>query len=159
MRLIQRTREEVRATIAALSPEVRARVSSEWLALLERSPEQDPWVHGFRIVNDHGVQVGLGSFKGPPVDGIVEIAYAVAPKYQGYGYATCAARALAAHAFESGEVRTVRGHTLPDGAASQRVLIKSGFSKVGEVVESDDGLVWRFELRRPTSGLTALSSN
>ena len=159
MRLIPRTREEVRATIAALSPEVRTQVSSEWLALLENSSEQDPWIHGFCCVNDDGLHVGLGSFKGPPVDGIVEIAYAIAPKYQGKGYATAAARALAAHAFESGEVRTVRGHALPDGAASQRVLIKSGFSKVGEVVEPDDGLVWRFELRRPTSGLAALSSN
>jgi RimJ/RimL family protein N-acetyltransferase len=159
MRLIPRTREEVRATIAALSPEVRTQVSSEWLVLLESSSEQDPWIHGFCCVNDDGVHVGLGSFKGPPVDGIVEIAYAVAPKYQGKGYATAAARALAAHAFESGEVRTVRGHTLPDGAASQRVLIKSGFRKVGEVVVPDDGLVWRFELRRPTSGLAALSSN
>ena len=159
MRLIPRTREEVRATIATLSPEVRTQVSSEWLVLLESSSEQDPWIHGFCCVNDDGVHVGLGSFKGPPVDGIVEIAYAIAPKYQGKGYATAAARALAAHAFESGEVRTVRGHTLPDGAASQRVLIKSGFRKVGEVVVPDDGLVWRFELRRPTSGLAALSSN
>ena len=159
MRLIPRTREEVRATIAALSPEVRTQVSSEWLVLLESSSEQDPWIHGFCCVNDDGVHVGLGSFKGPPVDGIVEIAYAVAPKYQGKGYATAAARALAAHAFESGEVRTVRGHTLPDGAASQRVLIKSGFRKVGEVVVPDDGQVWRFELHRPTSELTALSSN
>ena len=159
MRLIPRTREEVRAAIAALSPEVRAQVSTEWLVHLERSSERDPWIHGFCCVNDNGVQVGLGSFKGPPADGIVEIAYAIAPKYQGKGYASAAVRALAAHAFESGEVRTVRGHTLPDGAASQRVLIKSGFRKVGEVVVPDDGLVWRFELHRPTSELTALSSN
>jgi len=159
MKLIQRTRDEVRASIAALSPEVRTQVSAEWLALLESSSAQDPWIHGFCIVNDDSVQVGLGSFKGPPVDGIVEIAYAVAPKYQGNGYATAAARALAANAFESGQVSTVRAHTLPDGIASQRVLLKSGFSKVGEVVESDDGLVWRFELRRLSAGVAALSSN
>ena len=159
MRLIQRTRDEVRATIAALSPEVRAQVSTEWLALLEKSSEQDPWVHGFCIVNDDGVQVGLGSFKGPPVNGIVEIAYAVAPKYQGNGYATAAARALTAHAFASGQVHSVCAHTLPDGIASQRVLIKSGFSKVAEVVERDDGLVWRFESRRLSAGVAALSSN
>jgi RimJ/RimL family protein N-acetyltransferase len=56
-------------------------------------------------------------------------------------------------------VRTVRAHTLPDGFASQRVLLKSGFSKVGEFVESGDGLVWRFELRRLSAGVAALSSN
>ena len=159
MRLIPRSREDVRATIAALSPEVRTQVSSEWLVLLESSSEQDPWIHGFCCVNDDGVHVGLGSFKGPPVDGIVEIAYAIAPKYQGKGYASAAARALAAHAFESGQVRTVRAHTLPDGFASQRVLIKSGFRKVGEVVEPDDGLVWRFELCCLSAAATALSSN
>ena len=159
MKLIKRTRDEVRATIAALSPKARSQLSTEWLALLEGSSEQDSWIHGFCIVNDDGVQVGLGSFKGPPVDGIVEIAYAVAPKYQGNGYATAAARALAVNAFESAQVRTVRAHTLPNGFASQRVLIKSGFSKVGEVVASDDGLVWRFELRRLSAGVAALSSN
>ena len=70
-----------------------------------------------------------------------------------------AASGLAAHAFKSGQVRTVRAHTLPDGVASQRVLLKSGFSKVGEFVESGDGLVWRFELRRLSAGVAALSSN
>jgi ribosomal-protein-alanine N-acetyltransferase len=145
LKLIQRTRDEVRATIAILDPEVRSQISAQWLALLASSSEQDSWVHGFRVVNDDGVQVGLGSFKGPPADGIVEIAYAVAPEHQGQGYATAAARALAVHAFESGQVRIVRAHTLPDGVASQRVLIKSGFRKVGEVVEAGDGLVWRYD--------------
>jgi ribosomal-protein-alanine N-acetyltransferase len=42
----------------------------------------------------------------------------------------------------------VRAHTLPDGVASQRVLEKSGFTKTSEVVEPEDGLVWRFEISR-----------
>jgi [ribosomal protein S5]-alanine N-acetyltransferase len=145
MPLVQRTRDEVRATLENLPPEVRVQISAQWLALLEASAAQDPWVHGFHVVDDAGVTVGLASFKGPPVDGVVEIAYAIEPERQGKGFATKAARSLAAFAFASGQVRIVRAHTLPDGAASQRVLLKAGFEKIGEVVDPEDGLVWRFE--------------
>jgi ribosomal-protein-alanine N-acetyltransferase len=146
MQLIPRTRDEVRATLVVLPPDVLAQMSPQWLELLEKSAAQDPWVHGFHVVNDLGLTVGLGAFKGPPVDGIVEIAYAIEPEQQGKGHATAAARALAAFAFASGQVRVVRAHTLPEGVASQRVLLKSGFEKTGEVVDPEDGLVWRFEM-------------
>ncbi len=149
MQLVPRTRDEVRATLDVLPPEVRVQISPQWLELLEKSAPQDPWVHGFNVVNDDGLTVGLGSFKGPPVDGMVEIAYAIEPEQQGKGHATAAARALAAFAFASGQVRVVCAHTLPGGIASQRVLLKSGFEKIGEVVDPEDGLVWRFELSRP----------
>jgi len=145
MKLVPRTRDEVRATLAVLPLEVRVQISPHWLALLEKSAPQDPWVHGFHVVNEAGHTVGLGAFKGPPVDGIVEIAYAIEPDQQGKGHATAAARALAAFAIASGEVRVVRAHTLPDGIASQRVLLRAGFEKIGEVVDPEDGLVWRFE--------------
>jgi RimJ/RimL family protein N-acetyltransferase len=146
-RLVPRTRDEVRATLDLLSPEIRAQISSLWLALLEGSAPQDPWIHGFNIV-DAELTVGLGGFKGPPSEGVVEIAYAIHPEHQGKGYATAAAAALTAYAFETSEVRVVRAHTLPDGAASQRVLLKSGFVKTDEVVDPEDGLVWRFEVLR-----------
>lgn len=145
MRIVPRTRDEVRATLDLLAPEVRAQMSPQWLALLEKSAPQDAWVHGFHIVDDDGLTVGLGGFKGPPVDGTVEIAYAINPGQQGRGYATFAARALSAFACASGEVRVVRAHTRPEGIASQRVLLKAGFVKTSEVVDPEDGLVWRFE--------------
>jgi ribosomal-protein-alanine N-acetyltransferase len=152
MPLIPRTREEVRATLAVLPAEVRAEMSPVWLALFEASGPKDPWIHGFHVVDAAGEVVGLAAFKGPPVDGMVEIAYATEPQHQGKGYATHAATELVRFASDSGLVRTVRAHTLPTGAASQRVLLKSGFTKVGEVVDPEDGLVWRFEVAfdRPT---------
>lgn len=148
MQLVPRTRNEVLATLNVLPPEIRVQISSNWLALLEMSAPQDAWVHGFNVMNDAGHTVGLASFKGPPADGIVEIAYAIEPHQQGKGYATDAARALVKFAFESRQVCIVRAHTLPDCVASQRVLQKSGFEKVGEVVDPEDGLVWRFEIVR-----------
>ena len=132
-----------------MSAEGRRNLSPGWLALLEESSAQDPWVHGFHVINEERLAVGLGGFKGPPSDGVVEIAYAIVPEQQRKGHATDAARALVSYEFGHVEVQTVRAHTLPDGVASQRVLQKSGFRQVGELIDPDDGLVWRFERARP----------
>jgi len=122
-------------------------VSPDWLARLEVSTEADPWTHGFGLLHvASGTVIGAGGFKGPPgADGVVEIAYGVVPDYQGKGYATEAAQALVAYAFSSGRVRVVRAHTLPEPNASTRVLAKCGFRHIGEVVDPEDGLVWRWE--------------
>jgi RimJ/RimL family protein N-acetyltransferase len=94
--------------------------------------------------------VGSGSFKGPPTsDGVVEIAYGIAPDHQGKGYATEVAQALVTFAFDYADVRVVRAHTLPESYASKRVLAKCGFEQTGEVVDPDDGWVCRFERLRP----------
>ena len=139
------TREETLAMVDAMSPEVRAEVSDEWLAALRASDAADPWRHGFSIVHrDTGRCVGNCGFKGPPVDGIVEIAYGIEPQHWGSGYATEAAEALSHFAFTQ-KIRTVRAHTLPEPNASTRVLTKCGFRYVGSVVDPEDGLVWRWE--------------
>jgi RimJ/RimL family protein N-acetyltransferase len=148
LRIVPRTRDEVEATLEAMNASVRAQISADWLAKFHASARLDPWVHGFHLLLDDGTNVGIGSFKGPPADDMVEIAYAVVPEHQGRGHATAAARAMVGYAFESGSVRVVRAHTLPDGAASQRVLLKCGFMRVGEYVDPDDGPVVRFEISR-----------
>ena len=111
------------------------------------SSPADPWIHGFMLVHrDTGGVVGRCGFKGPPDgDGMVEIAYGVNPEHEGKGYATEAAGALVSYAFGHREVRVVRAHTLPEWNASTRVLTKCGFRRVGEVVDPEDGLVWRWE--------------
>jgi RimJ/RimL family protein N-acetyltransferase len=101
------------------------------------------------ILRESGEAVGSAGFKGPPEEaGIVEIAYGVAPNYEGRGLATEAARALGAFALDVSQVTLVRAHTLPAANATTRVLAKCGFRHVGEVVDPDDGLVWRWELGR-----------
>jgi [ribosomal protein S5]-alanine N-acetyltransferase len=148
LKLAPRTREEVRANVNAMDAATRAQISADWWAKFEQSAFEDPWIHGFNLLLPDGTNVGLGGFKGPPVNGMVEIAYAILPEHQGKGYATNAARAMVEYAFRSAEVRTVIAHTLPDGAASQRVLQKAGFRHMGEVMDPEDGLVWRFEIER-----------
>jgi RimJ/RimL family protein N-acetyltransferase len=136
--------------IDGMTPFEKAQLSAAWLAQFEASTAADHWVHGFRLLHrSSGNIVGFCSFKGPPADGVVEIAYGIAPEEQGKGYATEAARALVEFARTFPEVRVIRAHTLPDGAASKRVLEKCGFQHTGEVMDPEDGLVWRFESACP----------
>ena len=126
-------------------------VSSAWLDTLRKSTHADPWQHGFFMVDrERGCVVGAAGFKGPPdAEGMVEIAYGVAPEYQGRGYATEAAQALVDFALADDAVKIVRAHTLPEANASTRVLTKNGFRHLGEVTDPEDGRVWRWELSRP----------
>ena len=150
LKLVPKTRDEVRANVAAMSVAEKEQLSPLWLTRLAASPPVDPWLHGFALVQ-RGSEAIVGScgFKGPPDDGVVEIAYGVSPEQRNHGHATEAVAALVAFAFGREDVRVVRAHTLPDAGASQRVLAKCGFERVGEVDDPDDGPVVRFEKRRP----------
>ena len=142
--------EEARAQVKALPPEMRREVSPEWLKRVEESRMADPWLHGFKVIHRKtGATVGSAGFKAPPdAEGCVEIAYGVEAEHRGKGYAKEAAAALTDYALESDQVRTVRAHTLPKPSASTRVLTTCGFQYVGEVMDPEDGLVWRWEVRR-----------
>jgi [ribosomal protein S5]-alanine N-acetyltransferase len=122
-------------------------VSPRWLERLRGATGADPWVFGFAVIHrEDQCVIGAASFKGPPDnDGVVEIAYGIIPSYQGQGFATEAATALVAFAVERVDVCTIRAHTMPDGNASMRVLVKSGFQLVGDVMDAEDGLVCRWE--------------
>jgi [ribosomal protein S5]-alanine N-acetyltransferase len=126
---------------------VSADVSPAWLEQLRASTVTDPWLHGFAIVHrESNFVIGSVGFKGPPDgDGMVEIAYGIVPIFQSRGFATEAAKAGVAFAFGDELVRFVRAHTLATNNASTRVLAKCGFEHKGEVVDPEDGLVWRWE--------------
>jgi RimJ/RimL family protein N-acetyltransferase len=123
-------------------------VSPQWVAALRQASggEPDPWRHGFFVVHrEHRVVIGSAGFKGAPdADGMVEIAYGIVPSYEGQGFATEAAAALVSYAFDHG-VQLVRAHTLPLPNASTHVLRKCGFQFVGDVLDPEDGPVWRWE--------------
>jgi ribosomal-protein-alanine N-acetyltransferase len=146
-KLVPKTKSETLAMIEAMSPEVRKEVSPVWLAQLHASSEQDPWAHGFSVVEqESGAHVGDCAFKAPPsTDGMVEIAYGIEPEHQGQGFATEAAEALVVFAFRDDRIKVVRAHTLEATNASARVLTKCGFKNLGQVVDPEDGLVTRWE--------------
>jgi RimJ/RimL family protein N-acetyltransferase len=126
---------------------VSGEVSPEWIEQLRGAPGPDPWTLGFAVIHrDDARVIGSAGFKGPPgEDGVVEIAYGIAPGYQRQGHATEVARALVAFALERVDVTSIRAHTQPENGPSGRVLANNGFQHVGAVTDPEDGLVWRWE--------------
>ena len=122
-------------------------VSPKWLAALRSAAEPDPWRHGFFVLDrEQRCVIGSAGFKGPPDSrGMVEIAYGIVPSCEGRGYATEAAGALVGFAFGAGDVQLIRAHTLPVANASTHVLRKCGFRHTENVVDPEDGPVWRWE--------------
>lgn len=149
LRLVPQTPAEVLAWIEMLPLDQQAQVSPAWVAAVRATQAGDPWRLSWRVVETaSGANVGGISFKGPPdAEGMVEVGYGIEPEYQGRGYATEATLALVQFAAESGQVRVVRAHTLSDHGASLRVLEKSGFVFVGDVIDPEDGRLVRFEQR------------
>jgi RimJ/RimL family protein N-acetyltransferase len=106
----------------------------------------DPrWMTHLFVDRDEFALVGLGGFKGAPVEGVVEIGYGIAPSHRGRGLATAAARALVELARRR-DVATVRAHTLAEPNASTGVLQNVAFVRTGELHDSDVGAIWRWEL-------------
>lgn len=99
----------------------------------------------YLVFDDDGALVGNAGWKGEPVDGVAELGYTVAPARQGRGVATAVVRELLAHARTAG-LREVIAHTRAEASPSTSVLTRCGFTKVDELVDPDDGPVWRWKV-------------
>jgi RimJ/RimL family protein N-acetyltransferase len=148
--LIPNTPAQALARVDRMPAEQRAQVSPVWLARVQSMETPDTWTLGFDVFH-HGLGTTIGGcgFKGPPDHtGTVEIAYAIDAAQQGNGYATEAAEAMVEYAYRDARVRMVIAHTLSSANASARVLTKSGFRYVGQVIDPEDGEVCRWERHR-----------
>jgi ribosomal-protein-alanine N-acetyltransferase len=134
-------------------PEVKAFLQPALVQSLDfhrRVGSTGPWQSYFAIESPENRLVGVCAFKGNPnAAGEVEIAYGTVPEFEGRGCATRMAEELVQIAFRSPTVRRVIAHTLPEPNASGRVLQKAGLSKVGEVIDPEDGRVWQWEIHPP----------
>lgn len=109
-------------------------------------PRPSPWLAYLAADPARGVVIGTCAFKGVPDAGRhVEIAYFTFPGFEGQGYATAMAAALIAAARAASSDVKVIAHTLPEVNASGSVLRKAGMRRTGEVIDPEDGLVWRWE--------------
>jgi ribosomal-protein-alanine N-acetyltransferase len=117
--------------------------------LLEHPGEIAWWTY-FVVHQSDFRLIGTCGFKGVPgPDGTVEIGYEIADQYQGRGLATEVARALVDHAFRHEAVVAVEAHTLAQENASVAVLRKLGFAFVEELLDVEDGAIWKWRLDRP----------
>ena len=129
---------------------VSGEVSADYLQTLRAASTPDPWAIGYAIVHRADqLVVGACGFKGAPRDLQAEIAYGIVPGYQRKGLATEAARALVGFALADERVELILAHTAPQPNASTHVLRKIGFRTTGQVIDPDDGPVWRWEYARP----------
>lgn len=107
--------------------------------------------HGFGIWvfrDANGSFVGRCGVQHRVVEGedVIDLGYIVRPAFWSQGYATEMGEAVAAYAFETLGFAELIGTTWHDNAASQHVLEKLGFVRVGPI---DAGLGVLFRLRAP----------
>lgn len=116
------------------------------LNVLTSNENQDGWVNYFPILKSENQLIGSGGFKGGPTEeGWVEIGYEIAPAFRNQGLATEFAMALIDIALNRAEVSGICAHTLAEENASCAVLRKCGFEKVCELIDEEDGPIWRWE--------------
>lgn len=118
------------------------------LEKLSAGEDEYGWWTYFPIHKKDNSLIGSGGYKGKPKDGTVEIGYEIAPAYRNKGLATEYAQALIDRAFSFPEIHTVLAHTLAADNASTSVLTKCGFTKTEEINDPEDGLIWKWELKR-----------
>jgi RimJ/RimL family protein N-acetyltransferase len=130
-----------------LNDELSMQLGRDYLADHPDSVGWGPWY--FILLGERRsdrIAIGNGGFKGNPwPDGTAEVGYSILEAYQHQGYGREAVRALVSWAFGHAEVRRVIAETLPDRAASIRLLQKLGFRLVG--AGSEPGAL-RYELTR-----------
>jgi RimJ/RimL family protein N-acetyltransferase len=129
-------------------PQFNGPETRDWIrGLMRRHPDEPGYASWYLIAN--GELVGAIGYKGPPdADGMVEIGYAVVDERHRRGYASAGVELITKRALADPRVRTIAAETLPDGVASQGVLLKAGFARTGSRIDPDDGEVWRYELKR-----------
>lgn len=88
---------------------------------------------------EDGEIVGICSVVRVPQDGDVHIGYGVAPTRQGHGHASRAIGQVVAWGRNDSRVALISAETGVGNIASQRVLERNGFNRVGERIDAEDG--------------------
>lgn len=135
-----RAPRNLRLSDAAIAP-------PEVLSMLERvaASIRPNFTPASWLIVDGDEVVGLCSVTRPPENGEVDIGYGVAADRQGRGLAGAAVREVAAWAEKAANVRALTAETSVANTASQRILERAGFRRVGERADDEDGplVLWR----------------
>lgn len=119
------------------------------LQMIEQNPDDAGWLTYLIILKEKNILIGGCGYKGAPdTDGMVEIGYEIATDYRNQGYATETAGILIQNAFNFSQVKVVRAHTHAFKNESVSVLKKNGMQFCGEFEDPEDGLIFRWEIKK-----------
>jgi RimJ/RimL family protein N-acetyltransferase len=107
---------------------------------------EPPWICYY--ASEDGEPVGNAAYKGPPKDGMVEIAYGTFEDLRGRGIGTRICSELVKVALEADPSVRITARTLPEPNHSTRILEKNGFKLLGTVDDPEDGEVWEWEYQK-----------
>ena len=110
--------------------------------LRDHPNEADWWMHVLRRRRRVG---RLRRVRRPPQDGVVEIGYELAPAFRGKGLGRPRPRSRR-EGTRTGTVTMVIANTLAHDNPSTRVLRHLGIGWTRELVDPEDGPIWRWEL-------------
>jgi len=102
----------------------------------------EPWI-GYYVELD-GDLVGSAGFKGPPVNGIVELAYGTDEKYRNMGIGTKICMLLVDLSLKTDPLIKITANTFSKYNYSTRILQKNKFICIGTVNDPEDGEVWEW---------------
>lgn len=104
-----------------------------------------PWIGYYVKQNDEFI-AAVG-FKGPPVNGTIEIAYGVFEEHRKQGIGTAVCKMLVDLSLKTDPSIKIIARTLPENNYSTRILEKNNFAFAGEVNDPEDGEVWEWEYK------------
>jgi RimJ/RimL family protein N-acetyltransferase len=123
-------------------------VAAAQTQLYAKTGQAPPWIGYLARDPASNMLVGTCSFVGAPKDGEVEIAYFTFPGAEGRGWGGAMAAALVLMAFADEGLHRLIAHTLPQDGPSTRILQGLGFTRAGEAVDDEAGIVWKWERTR-----------
>lgn len=101
-----------------------------------------PWIGYY--VEENGNLVGNAGFKGPPINGTVEIAYGTNEAYRNQGFGTKICKQLIDLSLKTDPTIKIKARTFSEENFSAKILLKSNFLCIGTVYDPDDGEVWEW---------------
>ncbi|HEY6978717.1 MAG TPA: GNAT family N-acetyltransferase [Chitinophagaceae bacterium] len=108
-----------------------------------------PWIGYYAKQNK--ILVGSAAFKGPPNNGVVEIAYGTFEPYRQKGIGTEICKLLVELALKTDPAIKITARTLPQKNFSTRILEKNEFEFSGIVNDPEDGDVWEWVYKKKKS--------
>ncbi|WP_278549286.1 GNAT family N-acetyltransferase [Cloacibacillus evryensis] len=151
LRIVPLNAEELRLLRDREADDGMKEAYGEMMDTMRRSPGREEWGTYWKICLTSGTRVGGLCFKGAPdAEGSVEIGYGIDEAYRRNGYALEAVTGIIKWVSEQSGVCRVTAQTEETNAASGKVLLKSGFVKVGA---GEEGLLYNRDLCKTAAAL------